>query len=422
MNAPDANVANNAGAQSRWLSVIGIGDDGWDGLGKEAQDLIADAELVIGGARHLEMLPEVQAEARTWDGTFSNAVAALKKERGRAVVVLASGDPLLYGVGVLIARRFSRRELRVIPHLSAFAQVCARMVWPQLEVQQVSLCGRPVERVRGALGPGQKVVALSADGATPAAVALYLVANGYGASTLHVFEHLGGTREAHHEMRATDVSADAHFADLNTIAIECEGDATAVSLPHVSGLPDELFAHDGQMTKQEVRALTLAELAPRPGELLWDIGLGSGSISIEWLRSGYGMRSFGVEKNAERAARARQNAETFGVAGLTVIEKAAGEAIGELERPDAIFIGGGLTTERIVERCWEALLPGGRLVANTVTLESEAVLLASFSSLGGSLTRLSIDRADPVGAMTGWRPAMTVTQWVITKPHNGSGT
>ncbi|MGI9408343.1 MAG: precorrin-6y C5,15-methyltransferase (decarboxylating) subunit CbiE [Hyphomicrobiaceae bacterium] len=412
-------IVHETDAEARWLNVIGIGDDGWDGLGTEARNLVEAADLIAGGARHIGMVPSVRAETRVWSGDFSSAVRDLEQERGRLVVVLASGDPLLYGVGALVARTFDRGEVRVLPHISTFAHICARMVWPQLDAEQVSLCGRPVERLRRALHDGHNLVVLSADGTTPATVARYLCAHGFGRSTMHVFEHLGGKDEAHREMAAADLDDSLHFADLNALAIECRADDGARAMSVAAGLPDDVFEHDGQITKREVRSITLARLEPQPGQLLWDIGLGSGSVSIEWLRFARGMRAIGVERNAGRAARARRNADSLGVARLTIVEGAATDVISDLKRPDAIFIGGGLTSEGLVPACWNALLPGGRLVANTVTLESEAILLEAFRTLGGDLTRIAIERADPVGTLTGWRPGMTVIQWAVTKPRDG---
>ena len=408
--------AQSRDAAKPWLTVVGIGDDGWEGLGPEARAAVRDAGLLVGGERHLALVREGPTDRRAWPSPMSTLVDELATMRGRRVCVLASGDPLLFGVGSQFARRLGRNDMRVIPHVSTFAAVCARMLWPQPETKLITLCGRPVETLHRELFGGARLVAFSADRTTPHAVARLLCKRGFGESRMTVLEHLGGADEAVRTFTATDIDDDVAFAGLNSIAVECTASADAEALATIPGLPDDAFDHDGQITKREIRAITLARLSPRPDALLWDIGAGSGSIGIEWMRAAPGARAIAVEPRQDRAARARANAANLGVPKLKVIESEAPDALSALDAPDAIFVGGGLTAAGMVDRCWEALGPGGRMVANAVTLETEAVLLETFQRLGGELTRLSVSRADPVGRFTGWRPAMPVTQWAIVKP------
>jgi precorrin-6Y C5,15-methyltransferase (decarboxylating) len=341
-------------------------------------------------------------------------VTDIAERRGRRVVVLATGDPMWFGVGVTLARHFAPDDYEILPHVGAFSLAAARLGWAIAETDTITLHGRPLDAVTRVLAPGARVLALSEDGATPAAVAALLVRRGYGGSRLRVLEHLGGAKAAIHDGTARDWPH-ARCADLNTIAIECRSDPGLVALSRAPGLPDGAYETDGQLTKQHVRAATLAALAPQPAELLWDIGAGSGSIGIEWLRAGRRMHAIAVERVAARAAACRRNAATLGVPELVVIEGEAPAVLGGLKPPDAVFIGGGLTRSDLVEACWRALKPGGRLVANAVTVEGESVLFALQARLGGTLTRIAITHADPVGGYLGWRAAMPVTQLLARK-------
>ncbi|MFQ6160606.1 precorrin-6y C5,15-methyltransferase (decarboxylating) subunit CbiE [Sinorhizobium meliloti] len=394
-----------------WLIVIGIGEDGVAGLGDEAKRLIKAAPVVFGGARHLELAaPLIGGERHSWQSPFEKSVEAIVARRGRPVVVLASGDPFLYGVGATLARRVDAAEMRTIPAPSAFSLAASRLGWPLQEVATVSLHGRPLDLIRPHLQPGARVLALTSDENGPKALAGLLAESGFGQSRLTVLEALGGASERVSRHLASGFAMEDLDA-LNVCALEVVADADARVLTLASGLDDRFFEHDGQITKREVRALTLSALAPRKGELLWDIGAGSGSIAIEWMLADPAMRAVAIEASSERAARIGRNAARFGVPGLVVAEGQAPEALRGLPQPDAIFIGGGGSKPGVMEAAVAALAPGGRLVANAVTTEMEAVLLARHARFGGSLIRIDIARASPVGAMTGWRPAMPVTQW-----------
>lgn len=398
------------------VTVVGIGEDGWAGLSPAARDALTQARQIVGAERQIALLPKGLAPARAWPSPMHPLIEEIAAS-DRPVVVLASGDPLLHGVAATLARRLPPGSIEVIPALSSPALACARLGWDQQTTVLVSACGRPVSGLVPELFDGVRVILLSADRATPHQVASLLATRGFARSVVHVMEHLGGPQENIHTARVAEWPADRVFADLNLLAIDLRAEPDALILARVPGLPDDAFDHDGQITKRDVRAASLARLSPRPGELLWDIGTGSGSIAIEWLRACPTAQAVGIDRNPSRAARARVNAEHLGVPRLRVIEGEVPAALAGLDRPDAIFIGGGLTTPGIVALCWQALKPGGRLVANTVTLESEAVLLAEFAARGGELTRLAISRTETIGGFTGWRPAMPVVQWAIEKPR-----
>lgn len=397
-----------------WLSIVGIGEDGAAGLSPAACALISGAELVFGGARHLALAGDlVKGEARAWPSPFTEGIAQILAARGRAVCVLASGDPFLHGVGATLARHVPAAEMHVIPAPSAFSLAAARLGWALQEVACVSLHGKEIGRIRPHLHPGSRILALTSDESGPAAVAALLATLGFGASRIIVLEALGGPRARMRETRAQDFAL-AGIDPLNLLAITVEGSAPVIHFGR--GLPDDLFEHDGQITKREIRAVTLSALAPRRGELLWDIGAGAGSIAIEWLLCDPSLRAIAIEENAARAARIARNAAALGVPHLRVVDGAAPPALLGLPQPDAVFIGGGASDEGVLDAAIFDLKPGGRLIANAVTLETEALLLGLQARLGGDLVRLAVTRAAPVKGMTAWRPAMPVTQWVWGKP------
>ncbi|MGK4584361.1 precorrin-6y C5,15-methyltransferase (decarboxylating) subunit CbiE [Kitasatospora sp. HPMI-4] len=399
------------------VTVVGIGADGWAGLTGTARAALHAADAVIGGPRQLELLPpEVTADRLPWPSPLRPAVPGLLAEHaGRRLVVLASGDPMFYGIGRALAETVGPGRLRVLPHPSSVSYACARLGWPLEDTEVVSLVGRPLDTLTLALHPGRRLLVLSADAGTPAAVAALLTERGFGPSRLRVLEQLGGPEERQLDGRADSWPHRAGAA-LNLIAVECAPAPGAPRRSLVPGLPDDAYESDGQLTKRHVRAATIAQLAPVPGELLWDIGGGSGSIAIEWLRAHRSCRAVSVERDPLRAERIARNAAALGVPGLAVVTGPAPAALAELPTPDAVFIGGGLTAPGLLEACWNALPAGGRLVANTVTLESEALLTEWYRRHGGELLRLAVAHAVPVGGFTGWRQAMPVTQWSVVKP------
>jgi precorrin-6Y C5,15-methyltransferase (decarboxylating) len=398
-----------------WLSVVGVGDDGLDGLSPAARALVETAEVLVGGGRHLAMVPPGAAERLSWQQPFAASIAAIGKHHGRRVVVLASGDPMWYGAGAVLARHFPREEMTIVPHPGAFSLAAARLGWAIADCALLSLHGRPLDTLRLHLAEGRRALILSEDGATPAAVARLLTDAGWGPSRITVLEHLGGPAEAIGNVTAAEWG-ERRVADLNTIALECRAAPGARGLSRLAGLPDEAFEHDGQLTKREVRAATLAALAPVWGEHLWDVGAGCGSIAIEWLRSGEQMSAAAIERDPGRAAVIARNAAALGVPGLQIVSGAAPQALAGLTPPDAIFVGGGIGGPNLLPALWQALRPGGRLVANVVSIEGERVLLDWQARHGGSLTRLAASRAEKRGGHHLWRPLIAVTQLAASKP------
>ncbi len=401
-----------------WLNVVGIGDDGVAALSPAARALVDTAEVLVGGERHLALVDDKGARRLAWRKPLAASFRDIDACKGQRVTVLASGDPTWFGVGSALAREFGPHAVHIVPAPGAFSLACARLGWARQDVVCLSLhgggAGRQAAGLRLHLGGGAKILALAEDGGTPAAVAAVLVADGYGDSTVTVLEHLGGAREARHDLAARAVGT-RRFADLNTIAIDC-GDVAGVAWPRVAGLADDAFVHDGQLTKQVVRAATVAALAPKGGERLWDLGAGNGSVAIEWLRALGGRgAAVAVERDAGRCATIAVNGSRLGVPDLEVVQAVLPEGLEELEVPDAVFVGGGLTTPGLFELCRGRLAAGGRLVANAVTVEGEAVLAAQYQAHKGTLRRIAVNEAVPVGGRTGWRPAMPVTQWTWHK-------
>ena len=402
----------------RWLSIVGIGEDGVDGLSPVARKLVASAELVVGGKRHLGLAADlIRGRTVAWPSPIGDALPEIEKHRGRPVVVLASGDPFHYGVGDLLLRAIPADETLCLPNASAFSLAAARLGWSLQDVALVSLHGRALEGIVRHLQPGARILALSWDGETPARLARFLAERGMGGSKLTVLEAMGGPRERVRSAVAAGFDV-VDIASLNTIALQVVAPGDARVLPLTPGLDDGLFENDGQLTKREVRAVTVSALAPRQGELLWDVGLGAGSVAIEWLLRHPSLKAIGIESDAERAARAARNAAALGTPDLQILQARAPEGLAGLPIPDAIFLGGGLSNAGLIDAAWAALKPGGRLVANAVSLQSEARLIEYFQRHGGELVRLDVSKAGKAG--TGgvfvWRAAAPIVQWRARKP------
>jgi precorrin-6B C5,15-methyltransferase / cobalt-precorrin-6B C5,C15-methyltransferase len=393
-------------SEGPWLTIVGLGEDGPDGLPPASHRALAEAEVVMGPARHLSLVPGAGLERIEWPVPFAEGLPILHGLRGRRVVVLASGDPFWFGAGSVIARDLAPGEWHALPGPSTFSLAAARMGWAVEGTLCLGLHAAPLARLRPALAPGVRAIVLLRDGAAVAELAGYLVAEGFGAIRLTVMEALGGPRERITEVRA-DAAAGA-FAHPVAVAVEVAGEGAVV--PCASGIPDAFFETDGQITKRPMRALALSALAPRPGERLWDIGGGSGSIAVEWCLSHPTTRAASIEPRADRAARIRANAARFGLDRLRVVEGTAPVALDGLEAPQAVFIGGGLS-EDLLAALEARLSPGTRIVAHAVTLESEALLIGAASRLGGDLLRIELAEAAPLGTRTGWAPARPVVQW-----------
>jgi precorrin-6Y C5,15-methyltransferase (decarboxylating) len=397
------------------VTVVGIGADGWPGLSAAAREAVLAADVVAGSERQLSLVgTDVTAERVSWPTPLLPALPGiLETHRGRRLVVLASGDPMFYGIGTSVVRLLGATAVRVLPHPSSASLACARLGWAADEVEIVSLVGRPLETLHPAVQPGRRVLILVSEPEAAGVVSSLLRQRRFGPSPVTVLEQLGGPAERIRS--STAGSWRGEHDPLAVVAVECVPEAGAVPLPRTPGLPDTAYDSDGQLTKREVRAVVLAALAPVPGQLLWDVGAGSGSVGIEWLRSHPACRAIAVEPRQDRRERIAHNARTLGVPLLQIVHGAAPEALDGLPAPDAVFVGGGVSVPGVLDACVAALRPGGRLVANAVTVETEAVLAGWHGRLGGALTRIAVQRGEPVGGFTGWRAAMPVTQWSYRK-------
>jgi precorrin-6Y C5,15-methyltransferase (decarboxylating) len=395
-----------------WLHVVGIGEDGLDGLTPATRAVVEAAEVILGGDRHHDLSGNITAERLSWPSPFNAMIETIQGLKGRRAVILVTGDPLWFSVGARIGRAIPTSEIVYHPQLSAFQLAAARMGWSMPDVETLTVHGRPVEQMIAFIQPDQRLLILTTGSDTPGKIARFLSERGFGQSRMTVLAAMGGEREQRFD--GTAESWAHEVPEFNTLAVECIAAPGAALLPRVPGLPDEMFASDGTMTKQEVRAATLAKLMPMRGALLWDIGAGCGSVGIEWMRAARYARAIGIEPRADRRAMAATNALALGTPGFQIIEGSAPTALADLPAPDAIFIGGGLTAD-VFEAAWSALRPLGRLVANAVTLESEALMLDLYKKHGGQLVKLGVQRADAVGRLTAFRPLMPVTQWSLIK-------
>ena len=401
---------------ARWLTLIGIGEDGRDGLSPAALRIIDRANFIMGGERHLELIGKTDPKTRVWPKPFEQGIETILARRGQDTVVLASGDPFFYGVGATLARHIPPEEILTLPAPSAFSLMASRLGWAMQDCALISLHGRPFERIAPHCQPNAKILSLTWDETTIRRVADYLVDHGMGESVIAIGQALGGPREQIIKKTAQAIQmARENFDPINTLGIAIKASRGARILPLTSGLEDDLFEHDGQITKREIRAVTLSSLQPRQGQVLWDIGAGSGSVSIEWMLRHPANRAIAVEPRKDRAERILRNALSLGVPELQIVEGKAPEALLGLPSPDAIFIGGGGTDQTVIDAAWAALPDGCRLVANAVTIETQADLMRRHVTMGGTLSKIEVSRADPVGPFHGWRASMPVIQWVIVK-------
>ena len=394
-----------------WLHIVGIGEDGMDGLSAEARGLVENAEVIVGGDRHHNLAPNVTAERIAWPSPFDAMIEEIRGHRGRRVVVLVTGDPLWFSVGAKILKGIPREEVVFHPQLSAFQFGSCRMGWSLADVETLTVHGRAAEQIVPWFAPDVRMLLLTKDSTSPGTVARLLAERGYGPSRLTVLAALGGPNEARFDGIAE--SWDREVPDFHLLAVECIAGPDAEVLPR-TGLPDDVFTHDGKITKRTARALALAKLVPVRDGVLWDIGCGCGSVAIEWMRAGREALAIGIEPQEKRRAMAEENAVKLGAPKLKLVDGTAPEALAGLPAPDAVFIGGGISRIAI-EVCLDALKPHGRLVAHAVTLESEAVLLEAYADYGGELQRISVETAEPVGPFKGWKPSMPVTQWSWVK-------
>jgi precorrin-6Y C5,15-methyltransferase (decarboxylating) len=395
-----------------WLHIVGIGEDGMAGLSPAARAVVEAAEVIVGGDRHHHLADNVTAERIAWPSPFDAMIATIRGLRGRRAVVLVTGDPLWYSVGARILRGIPAGEIVFHPALSAFQWAAARMGWSLADVETLTVHGRPVEQMIPFVQPGARLIILTTGSETPGEIAAILRTRGYGSARLSVLANLGGPNEVRVDGTAEDWSASV--PPFNTVAVECLPGAEALVAGWGPGLADALFQSDGTMTKAEVRAVTLSRLMPMRGALLWDVGAGCGSVGIEWMRMGRDARAIAIEPRADRRAMAAANAAALGAPALKIVAGEAPDALAGLPAPDAVFLGGGLS-EETAEACLAALKPLGRLVANAVTIESEALLARLWQRHGGEMARIDVARLASVGPRHGWKPAMPVVQWSLVK-------
>ena len=397
-----------------WLTIIGVGDDGLSGLSASSFAMVKAAQVLFASKRICTQLDFPDVAVHVWEDGYDDTLSKLMARRGQPTVLLATGDPMHFGIGATLSTKLSPSEYWSIPMPSAFSLAASKLGWPLQETACLSLHGRPVEHLARHLSPRVKVLALTSSGQTISEAAALLQRCGYGRSRMIVLEHLGGARERMVELSPSDASVQT-FADLNTLAIECEAYPDTAYFGSMPGLPDDAFQHDGQLTKREVRAVTLAALQPFPGAVLWDVGAGCGSIGIEWMRAARGAKAFAIEENATRIAMIEVNAKLLGVPELKIVKGTAPAALNDLPEPDAVFIGGGITDEGVFDAGFTALKPNGILVANAVTVQGEARLIELAGTYQGSLSRIAISRAEPVGGFTAFKPIMPVTMLTIRK-------
>lgn len=399
---------------SAWLTIVGIGEDGFDGLGHKARLALAQAAHVVGSDRTLAMLPRSAAQRHEWPQPFSAVIDQLARLRGETTVILATGDPMNFGVARKVLTFIPKAEVEILPGLSAFSLAASRLGWSIPDCDCFTIHGRPAANVEAFIQPDARLLILTEDGSSVAEVCRRLVARGFGSSSVTVLENLGGAREGVTSFTAEAMPPRA-WSPLNTLAVHCHAGSGAKIWPRAAGLPDDIFEHDGKITKREVRAATIAALGPAPDQLLWDVGAGSGSVGIEWMRAARGAEAIAIEPEADRRTMIATNCDRLGTPRLRVIPAAAPAAYDSLPAPHAVFIGGGISAPGTFEGAWERLLPGGRMVANVVTLEGEMHLYDLQDKHGGELVRIDVSVLTRVGGLRAMRPRMAVTQWRITK-------
>ena len=400
---------------NKWLTIVGMGEDGWEGLSNRARLAIKSTDVIVGSTRLLSFLPKTKAQIHEWPQPFSAVIEQIKPLAGRNTVILATGDPMNFGIVRKLLEFIPFDEMTIIPQVSAFSLAAARMGWSLPDCDCFTIHGRPAANVETFIQPNARLLILTEDETSIAEVCRRLIARGFENSKITVLENMGGAGERISNFTA-DTNPNLDWSPLNVLAVQCIAGAQAKIFSRVAGLPDDAFIHDGQLTKREVRAATLAALAPAPDQVLWDIGAGCGSVSIEWMRVARGCEAIAIEHNEDRLKMIATNADQLGTPRLKIIVGKAPEALDGLRAPDAVFIGGGVGIAGVFETAWEKLKSGGRMVANVVTIEGEMHLYDLQEKHGGELVRMDVSVLSAVGPYRAMKPRMSVVQWKVTKP------
>ena len=400
---------------TKWLTVVGMGEDGWEALSNRARLAIKSTDVIVGATRLLALLPKTKAEIHEWPQPFSAVVEQIKPLRGRNTVILATGDPMNFGVVRKLLEFIPFDEMTIIPQVSAFSLAASRMGWSVPDCDTFTIHGRPAANVETFIQPNARLLILTENETSIAELCRRFIARGFEDSKVTVLENMGGASERMTSFAANE-NPNLEWSPLNVLAVHCVAGLDAKIFSRVAGLPDDAFSHDGQLTKRQVRAATLAALAPAPDQLLWDIGAGCGSVSIEWMRSTRGCEAIAIEDNEERLKMIATNADQLGTPRLKIIACKAPEGLKDLPTPDAVFIGGGAGNEGVFEAAWENLKPGGRLVCNVVTIEGEMHLYDLQKKYGGELVRMDVSTLTAVGPYRAMKPRMSVVQWRVIKP------
>ncbi|CUI89424.1 bifunctional cobalt-precorrin-7 (C(5))-methyltransferase/cobalt-precorrin-6B (C(15))-methyltransferase [Cognatishimia activa] len=391
-----------------WLTIVGLGEDGADGLPPASLKALENAKIIMGAKRHLGLLPDVDAELVEWPVPFADGISVLQGFKGQETVVLASGDPFWHGAGGALLDIFDQKEVKVLPGVSSLSLAAARLGWPLEKTPCLGLHAAPFERLRPLLAEGRRVFCTVRDGDAVKALGAWLDEAGFGSSLVHILEALGGPRERVRVVRTSHIPDDIQHPVL--VGLDVRGDGQ--TLPFASGRPDAFFGNDGQITKSPIRAMTLSALAPTFGEHLWDIGGGSGSIGIEWCLADASLSATIFEIDRERSKRIETNAHSLGVS-VNVVTGPAPETLRDQRAPDVVFIGGGISAQ-MLDWIWTNVSEGKRLVANGVTLEAEALLAAWHREKGGKLLRIDLSEAAPLGSKRGWKANYPIVQWSVT--------
>ncbi len=399
---------------AQWLDIIGLTEAEAPALPAHLRAILGNAEVIVGPQRLIDKLPEFAAKTMAWQTPFSAMLEQIAALKGTKTVILATGDPNWFGIGASLARHFSSDEFTMHPAPSSFQLAGARLHWPLQNCATISLHGRDVATIQKHIAPGARILALTSDRQTMGAVAAILKARGYGDSQLSILQNLGAPNEQIDRFKANAIANDA-IGDFYVLAIDCVAAPSAPLLAQTPGLPDDAFVSDGQLTKREVRAASLAKLAPHPGALLWDVGAGCGAIGIEWMRAAANAKAICFERDTKRLQMIAENSNNLGTPDLRTIAGEAPKTLADQPAPDAIFMGGAVGDHLLFDACWQALKPGGRLVANAVTIEGETALYQRHEKLGGEITRIDIAHLDHIGTYRAMRPRMAVTQWLIVK-------